>query len=283
MTHQASTQAQQQTTQSRAAWDMIADGYDRHVTPTHQPLAQEAIARLNLRPGSRFLDVASGSGALGLAAARLGAQVIATDISPRMISHLNTKARAERLPNLNGQVMDGHHLEFENDSFDCSGSQFGVMLFPDLPRGLSEMARITKPGGQVLMVTFGPPSKVEFLGFFLTAVKHVVPDFAGLPMSPPPLPFQVSDPAKLERAMVSAGLTAVQIETTIETLAFESAAQLWRWLANSNPIGTKLVGSLSQDQQVSVRSLLDEMLRERANGHGPARLTNPINIAIGTV
>jgi len=264
------------------AWNSIAAGYDEFVTPTHMWLSNEALRHVDLRPEMRFLDVAAGSGALSLAAARRGAQVLGTDISPGMIEHLNDNASTHGLTNLSGRVMDGHDLDLDNDSFDCSGSMFGVMLFPDLPRGLSEMARVTKPGGRVLMVTFGSPSKVEFLGFFLTAAKRVVPDFAGIPLDPPPLPFQVSDPAKLEQAMSNAGLDAVRVDTVTETQEFESAAHLWNWLASSNPIGTKLTGSLTPEQAASIRKVLDDMLRERSGGSGPAQLTNPVNIAVGT-
>ena len=62
-----------------AAWDAIAAGYDRHVTPTEVPLAIEALGLAGLQPGDYFLDVAAGTGGLSLPAARLGAKVVATD------------------------------------------------------------------------------------------------------------------------------------------------------------------------------------------------------------
>ena len=282
MSQHASAGTQQQADQIRSAWDAIAAGYDEHVTPTHMPLANEALEHIDIRPGTRFLDVAAGSGALGLAAAQRGAEVLGTDISPKMIDRLNETARRSGVANLTGQVMDGQDLDLADDAFDASGSMFGVMLFPDLPRGLSEMTRVTKPGGKVLMVTFGPPQKIEFLGFFLGAVKRVIPDFAGLPMDPPPLPFQVADPEKLRQAMSDDGLRDVRVETTTETQEFASADHLWTWISSSNPIGAKLTGSLPPDKATSVRDVLGAMLRERAGGNGPAHLTNPINIAIGT-
>ncbi len=269
--------------QVRSAWDAIAAGYDDHVTPMNVSLASEALERLDIGSGTRMLDVAAGSGALGLAAAQRGAEVLAIDISPAMIERLNDRARRSGLGNLSGRVMDGHNLELDDDTCDVAGSMFGVMLFPDLPRGLREMARVTRPRGTVLMVTFGPPQNVEFLGFFMAATKRIIPDFAGLPMDPPPLPFQVSDPAKLRQAMRDAGLRDVRVESTVGTQEFSSADHLWRWLASSNPIGAKLTGGLPPDKAASVRDVLGGMLRERAGGNGPARLTNPINIAIGTV
>ncbi len=277
---QAATQPQ--ADQMRRAWDALADGYDTHVTPTHEPLANEALDHIDIRPGMRFLDVAAGSGALGLAAARRGADVLGIDISPGMIDRLNARARRAGLSTLTGQVMDGHDLDLGNDSFDAAGSMFGVMLFPDLPRGLSEMARVTKPGGKVLVVTFGPPAQVEFLGFVMAAVRRVLPDFAGLPLDPPPLPFQVADPGKLGQSMRDAGLGDVRVETAVETQEFASADDLWTWLSSSNPLGAMLTGTLPADAAASAREVLGGMLRERAGGSGPAKLTNPINIAIGT-
>lgn len=97
--------------------------------------------------------------------------------------------------------MDGHALELEDDTFDVSGSQYGVMLFPDLPRALGEMVRVTKPGGRVFIVVFGNPKEVEFLGFFMRAMHAVSPDFEGLPLDLTPLPFQVSDPRKLRQRL----------------------------------------------------------------------------------
>ena len=51
-----------------------------------------------------------------------------------------------------------HALELDDDSFDLTGSQFGVMLVPDQPLALREMVRVTKPGGRVLLIAYGSPA-----------------------------------------------------------------------------------------------------------------------------
>ena len=122
-------------------------------TPSHMWLGNEGLRRAGLRPGMRFLDVAAGSGALSIPAARLGAQVFATDLSPAMLERCSSSVRATRASSLETRVMDGHALELEDDGFDIAGSQFGVMLFPDMPKGLGEMARVIRPGGRVLMTS----------------------------------------------------------------------------------------------------------------------------------
>ncbi|MEE8504713.1 MAG: methyltransferase domain-containing protein [Kiloniellales bacterium] len=267
----------------RDSWDEIATGYDAFVTPTHMWLANEGLHRAGLRPGGRFLDVAAGSGALSIPAARLGAQVLSTDMSPVMLERLEARARQEGL-DLETRVMDGHALELENDSFDMAGSQFGVMLFPDMPRGISEMARVIKPGGCVLMNVYGAPQKIEFFGFFVHAIQTVVPSFTGPPMDPPPLPFQLQDPEKLRQVLDKAGLNNIRVETITEKLEFQSGQQLWDWLTNSNPIVGMVLAelSLTSEQTAIVRRELDGMIQKRSGGNGPAILTNPINIGVGT-
>src|SRR5688572_12871009 len=158
----------QELKQTQAAWDAIAAGYNEFVTPSHMWLANQGLRRANLHSGMRFLDVAAGSGALSMPAARLGAHVLSTDLSPRMLDRLKARARKEHL-DIETRVMDGHNLELQDNTFDVSGSQFGVMLFPDMPRGIREMARVTKLGGRVLMNVYAAPQKIEFFGFFVRA------------------------------------------------------------------------------------------------------------------
>jgi len=273
----------QEIKQAQVAWDTIAAGYDEFVTPSHMWLANEGLRRAELRPGMRFLDVAAGSGALSIPAARLGAQVLSTDLSPVMLERLEKRAREEGL-NLETRVMDGHALELEDDTFDISGSQFGVMLFPDMRRGIGELARVTKPGGRVLMNVYGAPEKIEFFGFFVTAIQSVRPEFTGPPLDPPPLPFQLQDPETLRQVLAQAALKDVRVETITETLEFETGKQLWDWLVNSNPIAGAILAELklTEKQKPVIQKALDSMVRERSGGSGPAVLTNPINIGIAT-
>jgi len=264
------------------AWDAIAEGYDRHVAPQEVDLANDALRLVGLGPGERFLDIAAGTGGLALPAARLGAEVIAIDWSPAMIERFEARVRAEGLSKATGRVMDCHALEFPDDSFDVSGSQFGVMLVPDQSRALCEMVRVTKPAGRVLVSAYGAPGELEFLQFFVSALETVAPEFPGLPDDPPPLEFQVSDPDVLRQRLTEAGLTDVRVERTVEQPTFASGQEMWNWVLYGNPIAGMLVADLTEGQRVRLRQVLDGMLRERAVAGGRTVLANAVNIGIGT-
>jgi len=263
------------------AWDAIAEGYDRYVAPQEAALADEALRLVGLKAGQRFLDVAAGTGGLSLPAARLGAEVLATDWSPAMIEQFQARVRDEGLSNAEGRVMDCHALDFSDNSFDVTGSQFGVMLVPDQPRALREMVRVTRPGGRVLVIAYGSPAELEFLQFFISALQVVAPEFPGLPDDPPPLEFQVSNPEVLRQRLTDAGLKEVRVEGSVERPAFGSGQEMWDWVLYGNPIPGMLVADLTEDLQARLREVLDGMLRERADANGRAVLTNAVNIGIG--
>jgi SAM-dependent methyltransferase len=263
------------------AWDAIAEGYARYVAPQEVDLANEALRLVALAPGQRFLDVAAGTGGLSLPAARLGAQVLATDWSPAMIERFADRVREEGLGGAEGRVMDCHALELPDDRFDVTGSQFGVMLVPEQPRALREMVRVTRPGGRVLVIAYGSPAELEFIQLFSGALKAVAPEWPGLP-DPPPLEFQAADPDVLRRRLTDAGLHDVRVERTAERPTFRSGQEMWDWVLYGNPIPGMMVADLTDDQRANMRQVLDGMLRERAGANGRAVLENAVNIGIGT-
>jgi ubiquinone/menaquinone biosynthesis C-methylase UbiE len=269
--------------ETRAEWDKIAPGYDRTNTPTQMWVANEGLRSAGLRSGMRFLDVAAGSGSLSIPAARLGAQVLATDQSPVMLELLRARAQQEGL-NIETRVMDGHALQFAVNSFDMAGSQFVVMLFPDMPKGIREMARVVKPDGGVLIHAYGDPHKIEFLGCFIGAIRSVRPDFDGPSMDPPPHEFQLADPKRLRKELAAAGLKDIKVETITETTEFRTGNELWDWIVSSNPIAEMILGMLNvtNDERGVIQQALEKMVRARAAGSSGAKLTNPVNIGIGT-
>jgi len=264
------------------AWDAIAALYDRHVAPGEAELATAALRLAGLSAGEEFLDVAAGPGGLALPAGRLGARVLATDWSPKMIEHFTARAVAEGL-DAEGRVMDCHALDLPDDTYDVTGSLFGVMLVADQAQALREMVRVTKPGGRVLLIAYGNPEQFEALHAFISAAQAVVPGFEGPPEDEPLLEFQVADPAVLRQRLTDAGLRDVTLDLNHqERITVHTGQQLWDWIIGGNPIPGMLVADLTATQRADIIRVLDGMVRERSGGDSPAVLTAPVNIGVGT-
>jgi ubiquinone/menaquinone biosynthesis C-methylase UbiE len=264
------------------AWDAIAALYDEHVAPGESDLAIAGLRLAGLQAGDMLLDVAAGTGGLSLPAARFGARVLATDWAAKMIEHFNARAGAEGLDAV-GRVMDCHALDIADDTYDLTGSQFGVMLVPDQAQALREMVRVTKPGGRVLLIAYGNPDEFEALHFFIGAVQAVVPEFEGPAEDEPMLEFQVAEPDVLRQRLIDAGLTDVTVDTSNqERITIWTGQQLWDWTIGGNPIPGMLVADLTDLQREDIIRVLDGMVRERSGGNGSAVLTAPLNIGVGT-
>lgn len=267
----------------RAAWDALAPGFDRHVTPFTQRFGEQILTGVGIAPGTRFLDVAAGSGALALPAARRGARVVAVDISPVMTDRLAARARAEGLREVRAAAMDGEHLELDDDSFDVSASLNGVSVIPGLERGLAEMARVTRPGGTVLVAAFAQPVQAEFIAWPVGALRAAVPGFTGLPSDPPPLPFRLADPERMARMLRAAGLTEVMVHQTTLDTPFASPDELLGAFRSGHPVGAQLLAGVTEEQLAEARQVLDGMFRERSGGHPDAVLHCTLNTGTGTV
>jgi SAM-dependent methyltransferase len=200
-----------------------------------------------------------------------------------MIELFKRHVREERLANAEGRVMEGHHLDFEDNSFDFCGSQFGVMLFDKQAEALKEMVRVCKKGGKVFLIAYGAYQEMEFLNFFINSIQQLRPEFEGIPADHPPLEFQVSDPKVLESRLRDAGLRQVRVLQRTEKLEFQSAQQLWDWILYGNPIPGQILKNLdiSTDETKVVRAQIGTLLEERKRSQGAPILTNPINIGYG--
>lgn len=191
--------------ESPERWDTTARHYEQTAHPFTARYAEAALARVTPTAEARVLDVAAGTGALALAAARTGAQVLAIDFSPGMVARI----AAARLPNVEARVMDGQKLDLPDGSFEAVFSIFGVIMFPDWRRGLAEMARVTRPGGHGVVATWQSRGAATFL--LLGQIRETLfPDRPGMAM--PEAVEALSDPRDFARELIDAGYRDPQID-----------------------------------------------------------------------
>lgn len=186
-------------------WDGAAMHYEKTAHPFTSRYAEAALARVALGPDSRVLDVAAGTGALALAAARTGAKVLATDFSPGMVARI----AAAGLPNVEARVMDGQALDLADGLFDAVFSIFGVIMFPDWRTGLAEMARVTRVSGHGIVATWQDRGAATFL--LLGQIRRkLFPQCEGMTM--PEGVRALSEPKDLACELVAAGYRDPEVE-----------------------------------------------------------------------
>jgi demethylmenaquinone methyltransferase/2-methoxy-6-polyprenyl-1,4-benzoquinol methylase len=162
--------------QVRAMFDRIASFYD--VTNSvmtaglHHKWRKRAVDLAAVGPGNRVLDIATGTGDLAIElASRVGPEnVIGSDFSEEMLARARTKAPAIHFET--GNALD---LNFGDDEFDAATVGFGIRNFSDLDRGLSEMKRVVRPGGRVVVLEMTTPTKQPLAGFYRAWFDRVVP------------------------------------------------------------------------------------------------------------
>ena len=163
--------------QVRAMFDRIAGRYDVMNTlmtaGLHHRWRERAVDLAAVGPGSRALDVATGTGDLAVALARAVApdgEVIACDFSEAMLA----RARA-KTPSLRFDWADALALPYASDRFDAATVGFGARNFSDLERAIAEMARVVRPGGRVVILEITRPTREPLASFFHAWFDRAVP------------------------------------------------------------------------------------------------------------
>ncbi|MGD8525425.1 MAG: class I SAM-dependent methyltransferase [Thioalkalispiraceae bacterium] len=140
-------------------FDQVAGGYDNPSQRYFPFCGERLISKLKPIPGSKILDVATGTGAVALPAAQAilpGGRVHAVDLSEAMLEKASQNLQRAGLSNVDFHVMDGENLEFQHDYFDYVTCSFGLFFFDDMLAGLKEWHRVLKPGGAIMLTSFSP-------------------------------------------------------------------------------------------------------------------------------
>jgi SAM-dependent methyltransferase len=156
-----------------APFENMVDG----IADVHEHLVRE----LDPQPGENWLDVGTGTGAVALRAARAGAEVTGSDLSPPLIETAKRLAAEDSL-DIRFEVGDAEELPYGNADFDVVSSSFGLIFAPDHEAAAHELARVTKPGGRIGLTAWDPNGAMGDLFKLLGRYQPPPPEGAGNPV-----------------------------------------------------------------------------------------------------
>ena len=174
------TQTQQQlqtdaTLKAKHAAMWAMGDYPAVATEVIASLGPVLVEATGLAAGDRVLDVAAGSGNAAIPAARAGADVVASDLTPDLLETGRQEADAEGVA-LRWEVADAEALPYADGEFDAVISCVGVMFAPHHQQAADELVRVVRPGGRIGLLSWTPAG---FIGRMFATMK---------PYAPPPPP-----------------------------------------------------------------------------------------------
>lgn len=276
----------QYKTTTRQQWEDAAEAWHRW-GPTLEQWLGEATQRMldaaGVGPGDHVLDVAAGAGGQTLAAARRvgrDGRVLATDVSPTILTYAAKSAAEEGVTNIETRELDGEALdELHDATFDAVISRVGLIYFPDQQKALTGMRRVLRDGGRVAAIVYSTPDRNEFFSIPVSIIRQR----AQLPPPEPgqPGPFSLGSPGVLEAALIAAGFRDVAVEKVPAPLRLASASECVRFERDSFGALHQMLAALPEAERDGVWADIEEALGrfDTADGFvGPCELI----VAAGT-
>jgi SAM-dependent methyltransferase len=243
-------------TRQQATW---STGNYALIGTTLQIVGENLCEALDLRAGSRVLDVAAGNGNATLAAARRWCEVTSTDYVPALLEAGQRRAQAEG-HDIRFQEADAENLPFADASFDAVVSTFGVMFTPDQEKAAAELARVCRPGGKIGLANWTPES---FIGQIFKTIGKYVPPPAGVKP-----PSRWGTRAGLEALF---GASAAEIDATSRSFVFRfRSPEHWLEVFRTyyGPVN-KTFGALDAEKQAALtQDLMQLMAAGNRSGDG---------------
>lgn len=225
----ASFDAQAYKQSTHAQWNAVADDWNKWGDVIDRwlgPVTDTLLDMADVKPGSRVLHVAGGSGQEAIRSARRvgpGGYVLTTDFSERLTAIAAANLKAAGLSNAEARIMDGEDFALPDAPFDAVVSRVGLIFFPDQEGSIKKQMTALKPKGRVGAIVYATAGECRFFSDPVAVVRRR----AGLPAPAPgqPGPFSLGDPGRIEALFKAAGLVDVTVHKVNAPLVLSSAAE----------------------------------------------------------
>jgi SAM-dependent methyltransferase len=240
------------------------------------PLGPRLVEACGIGPGSTVLDVAAGTGNASIPAAKAGAQVTASDLTPELLQAGRARAESEDLV-LDWVQADAEHLPFDDESFDVVISSIGAMFAPHHQDVADELIRVCRPGGKVGLLSWTPEGLVGALFKAMGPFAPTPPPGA----QPPPLWGSEQHLAEIFGERIEFGSPERDV---LEVTAFEHARDFAEhFKARYGPTIAARANAEKNGREAELDTALDELCDEwNLGGAGRARFEMEYLLAVGT-
>lgn len=217
---------------------MWGNGPYQRITETLVDIHELVLARLDPKPGERWLDLACGTGAVAERAARAGADVVGIDLAPALIESAQERSEQQSLE-IEYRVGDCERLDdVADEEFDIVSSTCGIMFAPDHEAAARQLARVVRCGGRIGLANWTPEGGLGQM-FRMMA-----------PFQPSPPPSSPFDWGREERVRELLGEAfELEIEEHVSTLETRDGEEYWQLFSTSYGPTKTLVESLGDRRE----------------------------------
>jgi len=239
-------------------WNQIAGKFDLWL-PYIEPVNRDLMASISISENDHVLDLACGTGEPGLSIAQaFGAaniHVTACDAAQAMVDVAEKKAEQLALKNMNFISCPAEQLIFSDQQFDKIVCRFGLMLFKDPEKGLTEIKRVMKPGASAALTVWSRPEKMPSMYWFYQAFKAFLPE-----EQLPPLKVVTSLGVghALENLFAAVGFSHVNIERRNFDFCFNNVEALWDLTLRSDVMQAQFDAIDEKKKQIVKQSVFDQ-------------------------
>jgi ubiquinone/menaquinone biosynthesis C-methylase UbiE len=245
--------------------------YDR-VTHTLVDIHELVIEQLAPETGDAFLDVACGTGAIAMRAARAGADVTGVDLAPALIDTAKEHAQEDGL-DIDYVVGDCENLDFADATFDKAASTCGIMFAPDHKASAGELARVVRPGGRIALANWTQEGGLGRMFGMMAPFQPKPPEGVGSP-------FAWGNEAHVESLLGES--FDLDFERHVSVFRTGSGEEYWQVFSTSYGPTKTLAESLDDDRREEFHRAWVDFFESEYKGDGEIAHDREYLLVLGT-
>jgi SAM-dependent methyltransferase len=256
---------------SAAAWEEAAPGWERvadRLEAAMAPVTARLVDRLELHPGDTVLELATGPGVTGVAAARAvapGGRAIVSDRAPAMVDAARRRAAAAGVANVEARVLDIERIDLPDAHVDAVVCRLGCMLVPDPAAAFREIGRVLRPGGRFAVAVWAERARNPWAA----VTWDVVTERGLVPAPDPEAPgmFALADAGRLRGVAAEAGLDLALEEVPL-SFRYDGFDDYWGTMRSVSTTLRRTVEELGDEEERQLAGALRERLEPYAVAGG---------------